>query len=380
MVTILEFSRRRWLGAAVLILVILSLSACLKPNSPSDPADPCDAMPAGLIGSAPSFYGNPVRVDVQGDYAYVVDWQGSLQIFDVSDPCNPVSMGSAQGSDNEFQDVKVMGDYAYVANDADGLAKYDVSDPASPSRVSARSDGMYAVSVDTNERYLFVSYLYTEAPSLAVYDQSTFPSDMTASYDAGPSWPHHWETAVQGDRAYLISYDGPPPIFQVLDISDLPTGPVLLGSLDLPDTLYGAGFGMKVAGDYAYLASMDVDTADGGLVVVNIADGANPYVEGMVTNPNAALPFWKRPGLDVSGDRVYVAGKDGLYGYDVADPANPTQTTFFPYPESFGLMGSGDVAIQGDLAFVTAFYPDGDPAASPGGLAIYRLSPGNNPP
>lgn len=364
-----------------LILGLLLSTASIAANAPADAA--CDTMPPGLIGFAPTLYASPVRLDVQGDYAYLVDWLGNFEIFDISDPCNPTSTGAVQWVGNEFADVKVVGNYAYIANDADGLAKYDVSDPAKPFRIDARSDGTYTVSVDYNEQYLFASHIYTPSPSLVVYDMATFPADPIATYTIGSGLDHNWEVVVEGDRAYIFATDGPAPRFQVLDISNLPDPPVLLGSLDLPPGTYGYGFGLKAAGSYVYLARMDhypYSGSDGGLLVINVSNGANPFVEGMVTVPNAGLSYWKRPGLDVHGDMVYVPGQDGLYGYDVSDPANPMQTTHYPYPASFGPMGSGDVVIRGNLAYVSAFYPDGDPAVNRGGLAIYNLDAANRAP
>jgi hypothetical protein len=375
--------RRRWFGAAVLCVVFLALIVGLRPAFPVNADAACDAMPVGLIGSAPSFYGNAVRVDVQGNYAYVVDWSGNLEIFDNSDPCHPTSMGSAQWYDNEFQDVKVVGDYAYVANDANGLAKYDVSDPSAPTRVSARHDsGGYAVSVDHGGGYLFVSKLYSANPGLLIYDATTFPSGTPVTYSMGSSYPYMWEVDIEGDRAYLFNsgyYTD--PRFQILDISTLPSQPVLLGSINLPTAIYGHGFGLKVTGDHAYLSAPAVDSlsVDGGLVIINIANSSNPFVEGMVTIPNAALNFWKRPGLDVVGDMAYMPGSDGLYGFDVSDPSNPIQTEYYPYPPAFGSVSSGDVAIVGNFAYVSLFPQDSNTGLGHGGLAVYKLRANNAP-
>lgn len=134
------------LSLTAVILGLLLSTASIAANAPADTA--CDPATPGLLGYAHTDYGSPVRLDIQGEYAYLVDWMGNFTIFDISDPCRPSASGAVQWVGNEFQDVKVIGDYAYIANDADGLAKYDVSDPARPSSVSARHDsGGYAVSV-----------------------------------------------------------------------------------------------------------------------------------------------------------------------------------------------------------------------------------------
>lgn len=68
-------------------------------------------------------------LDVAGDYAYIPDqWEGLL-IVDVSDPADPVRIGSCLGNALE---VAVEGDYAYVAGTDDYFRVVDVSDPHHP--------------------------------------------------------------------------------------------------------------------------------------------------------------------------------------------------------------------------------------------------------
>ena len=155
----------------------------------------------------------------------------------------------------------------------------------------------------------------------------------------------------------------------------MPSPPTLLGSVGLPAEIYGQGFGIKVAGGYAYLTSAAVEppNIDGGLVIINVNDDSNPYVEKVVTIPNAGLNFWKRPGPDVVGDMVYVPGGNGLYGFDVSDPSSASQTEYYPYPADFGSVSSGDVVIQGDFAYVSLFPMDANTSFGRGGLAVYKL-------
>ena len=372
---------RRWFSIAVLffavaLLVLLIATLSFTPVVEADPT--CDAMPPGLIGYAPSYFGDPKRLDVQGDYAYLVDWHGSIMVFDISDPCNPLPLGSAQDTAQEFQDVVVIGDYAYVANDANGLAVYDISDPNAPFWVTARKDGGgYANSISYDGgQYAFVSQHYAYGYELVIYDMTTFPTSTPTIYSSGPGWPHAWEIHTVGNRAYHTIADGSGGLrFQILDISGLPAVPVLLGSLDLPASSYGDGFKIDVQGDYAYLTAGYSPQHEGSFVIVNISDETDPYVEGEVFIPNAGIVTWRKPGLDIVGDEVYLMEKDGLYGFDVSDKSNPTQFVNFPFPVSFGETAGGDVVIRDGLAFTAVTYPEPGSSGDHGGIAVYRLKP-----
>ncbi|GAB1260801.1 hypothetical protein [Aurantivibrio plasticivorans] len=55
---------------------------------------------------------------------------GGLQIFETSDPNNPLPL-SFINLPGWFTDVKVSGDYAFVSNE-NGLVSIDISDPSAP--------------------------------------------------------------------------------------------------------------------------------------------------------------------------------------------------------------------------------------------------------
>jgi hypothetical protein len=336
----------------------------------------CDNAPAGLLGYVRSYHGDPVRLAVQGDLAYLVDWSGSLQVFDISNLCDPLPLGYATWTDNEFQDVTVVGDFAYVANDADGLARYDVSDPGAPVRQAARKDGDgYANSLYYDgRRYAFVGQHYSWDTTLAIYDLTTFPDGAPIFYSVGSDLGHLWEVNGQGDRVYVAASGYEDDIrFQILDVSALPAVPEVVATLDLPIAKYGNGYAIEVEGGHAYLTALDEPRHDGGLLVINMADETAPFVEGAIFIRDAGAMPWKRPGLDVAGDLVCMASASGLYGFDVSDPANPEKAFFYHYPESFGSTAGGDVVIRGDLAITAVRRPEPWGDEDHGGLAVYRL-------
>lgn len=115
---------------------------------------------------------------------------------------------------------------------------------------------------------------------------------------------------ASGGRVYGVGDSYLPAIYTlyVFDVDD-PTQPAILGQLDLPDR----GFGMDVQGDLAYIA------CDGaGLQIVDISDPAELQVVGTLATESTAF------GARVDGDILYLATyTGGLLIVDVADPGQP---------------------------------------------------------
>ncbi len=88
--------------------------------------------PLSLTGEAvaPEFNSNFISVDVSGNYAYVVDGNGTFRVYDLTDPTGPVALGTLKLAG--MLDVKVSGNYAYLACGASGMRVIDISDPDAP--------------------------------------------------------------------------------------------------------------------------------------------------------------------------------------------------------------------------------------------------------
>jgi hypothetical protein len=222
----------------------------------------------------------------------VADYNGGLQVIDISDPTNPTIVGSAHtscaGRDiSNTESVYVSGNYAYVADSSPGcLQVIDITDPRDPTIVGAAD---------------------TPQPSSGVY--------------------------VSGGYAYVVAYEG----LLVIDISD-PTNPTIVGSADTP----GYAMGIEVLGNYAYVGNQESGFR---LLVIDITDPTNPSIVGSVDTPGLAQ------GVHVSGNYVYVADSgSGLQAIDVSDPADPTIVGFAGTPDS-----ANDVFVSGEYAYVADY-------------------------
>ena len=170
---------------------------------------------------------NPWPVVVQSNYAYVGNsTSNTLQIFDVSNPASPVSVGSvATGSTPSS--IYVLGRYVYVVNYVSGsgsLQIFDVSNPASPVSVGSVSTGTYSYSVFVQGRYAYV--LNKGNNNLQIFDVSNPSSPSLVSTVTTGSSPE--SVYVAGRYAYVANNGS--NSLQIFDVSN-PVSPVSVGSV-----------------------------------------------------------------------------------------------------------------------------------------------------
>ncbi|MEE9554898.1 MAG: hypothetical protein V3W18_11425 [candidate division Zixibacteria bacterium] len=202
-------------------------------------------------------------VEVSDNYMLVVgERTPGLQIYDVSNPSDPIFLGS-YGENNEsgYYDIDVNGNYVFAAGGEIGLHILDTNDPSSPTLIN-QIDSIFAV-------YTREDYCYTAGPGSKL---------------------------------------------RIFDIAD-PSNPILLGEHEGSPILSGRIIGMIVVDQIAYMPLPSY----GGVKIFNIADPANPTLIGeydsMISNDI---------GFFAADDRVYIPMlNDGLHIIDVSDPANP---------------------------------------------------------
>lgn len=262
-------------------------------------------------------------VDLDGDYAYVADVGEGLQIINMNDPTSPVLVGNYD-TVSGARDVKVSGKYAYLAVSLEGLVIVNITDRSAPTFVASCDppSSLSAEGVDLSGDYAYVA---DEGGGLMVVNIS----DPTAPIYAGryDTSGNAMDVDIVGDLAFIA---GGTSGLQILNISD-PTSPSFLGSYDT-----GNAWGVHIAADYAYVADSS------GLQIVNINDPRNPILLGNFTISATAF------GVQVVGDIAYVGfGSNGIYMLNVSDPTNPSELDHFSIASAIGLKVSGDYAYVG---------------------------------
>jgi hypothetical protein len=97
-------------------------------------------------------------LEAQGNYVYVADMNGGMEIIDVSDPANPYSTGYVFLPDVAWS-VAVDGNYAYTANYIlGGVQTIDISDPTNPFIAGFyQPSGCFGVGITMQGSYTYLA-------------------------------------------------------------------------------------------------------------------------------------------------------------------------------------------------------------------------------
>ncbi|WP_372807996.1 S8 family serine peptidase [Pontiella sp.] len=260
---------------------------------------------------------------VKGGYAYVADGAYGFKVLSLTDPANPVLVGSYSTS-GDAHGVDVEGDYAYVADYENGLYIFDISDPSDP--VLKASLATTALNVDVVGDYAYVAAYDAGFKIASVADRSK-PTWKGAYWVAGLEV---YDVTVSGTKAYL-GVNGAVATFDVTD----PAKPQFrkqhvngndgLGVFFDSGTLYAAVNPFGVVAYNSMLTGID-EYETGGTVedvcfgegLVFVADGANGLVVLDATDPTDIVSFTEYANIDAYGVTLadgyaYVAGGgDGI--------------------------------------------------------------------
>lgn len=122
----------------------------LKILNITDPSNPVE------VGSLNMTYARSVWVE--GNYAYIIDKDAGLMIVDITDKATPVLVGTFATADG--WDAAVSGNYAYIADGDDGLIILDISDKTNPVLESTKGDlkVAYKIWVDQSTVYIVAGW------------------------------------------------------------------------------------------------------------------------------------------------------------------------------------------------------------------------------
>jgi len=279
----------------------------------SDPSQPHQLASLTVAGTA---------LDVQGQYAYLVDGDGNLQIFDVFDPEQPLQLASTQLFSAAPNAIRVAGNYAYVAEGQrrvnsvlrpGRLDVVNISDPRQPSLAGSvlTETNSDALAVDVLGAYAFV---VEGSAGLRVVDVANPAAPSSVGGLSLGAWAQ--AVAASGQRAYVASDGG----LHCIDIS-LPASP---RQLNLVET---SGYAQAVAGSGQQVFLAD---GDGGLKILEVSDPTRPTMAGVYRE--------YAPNVAVKGRVAYVGGL-------ILDVSDPTQIGLL------GLLDAGDVFLAGDYAY-----------------------------
>jgi len=184
-----------------------------------------------LLGSEQNpYYGG--ALDVSWPYVYVVPAVtfegGSLRVYEISDPTNPIMIGILSSGWDWYlpaRDVVVQGSYAYVTGEGEVYLRIvDISNPADPDLVNIVPANGYAHSIVVDDGLAYISR-YTGRMRLETYDLSDPLSPVIVSDFVVPVFSQ--EAKVLEEYLFLLTDSGWPGMF-IFDVSN-PANPQPVG-------------------------------------------------------------------------------------------------------------------------------------------------------
>jgi len=306
-----------------------------------------------------------------GNYVYVVTVADGVQVFDVTDPTNPVNTGNCPLSATNFAwNSAKSGDLIFVPIGNGGLKVVDVSDPSDPHIAGSHSyqatgvwvAGGYAYTAVYNFglRVLDISdlsnitqtgYCQISGSPSRVQVKGNFAYVGNSTTDAGgginvvdvstPSAPQ-LVTTYAGYAGYItvngsvLSYTGMTFPCNILDISD-PASPVFASSYKLP--IFTSD--LEVNGNYAY-------TGNNGFRVFDITDKSHPVQVGYDSTDGAIVRLAGDKAVFI---RESMTANNPVMVMDVSDPAQPGLIGQYMSP-----VMTNDLEVRDHYAFVACWW------------------------
>jgi len=276
------------------------------------------------VGRAPTSL-LATRIVVSGTHAYVAEpggpnyngW-GDIEIFDISDPTNPIlvtSFAGASGSipEGTVRDLAVRGDYVYSLTFSGGLLIWDVSNPAEPFRVQT-----FTIPINS-ERIVLKGDLALISDWLGylVVVDITDPRESALVRTAAIA-DRIEDFSVCGDAAlFTLGFSG----FILTDLAHPATDStsaawqLSFGDPGNPGLFY-ENFD-SAAGHWPYMvvSSMDlnVPTSNGHLRIYDITDTHAPRLIQHISTPlDPAGGFDSNMDMKLIGAVIYACGADGV--------------------------------------------------------------------
>jgi hypothetical protein len=251
--------------------------------------------------------GSSEDIWVDGQRAYVAQYNAGLRILSISNPALPVLLGMADtfGSEPVTHTACARDSFAFVGwTRVPFFRSFDVSDPSRPR--DAGGVDLPGFPEDMVPRDSFV-YL-TELGGMQIVNVAR-PREPLLVGTLGLGSNDAWSLALQDSLAYVTSY--PLAIVSVAD----PTQPRLVASI-----AKGA-FGVAVQDTFVYVAG-------GDLFTYSVAKPAQPYLLDSLHVGDFVSA------VAVAETLLYIGCDRGVRVVNVADPSNPIVVGFasVPYP------------------------------------------------
>ena len=276
-----------------------------------DIVDLLDAGGPTIIGSYDGGFGNALDVVVNDTHAFIAAGIGGLHVVDITDPTNPQVSDTLTFAHSAFG-LTLNGTTLAVAHTFSGVTIVDVSDPTNVSATANFDTPGTAYDVAMAGGNFFVADL---SSGLRVYDNGYA---AIGDFNRNALNAHQITLSGDGQTAFISGVDmGLGGGVWIIDISD-PTNPQLLGAgpyatEDAHEVVLSSDESLAFISDDGGNAPGD----QGGLVVINVTDKANPTLVGRF--PSSSRFY----GVDVASDDTEAYVVDISTGLEIFGPLLP---------------------------------------------------------
>jgi choice-of-anchor B domain-containing protein len=336
-------------------------------------AYPCDGVDFLARIPLEGFSSNPsaandvwgfVDLNDQREYA-IIGLRNGTAVVDVTDPSNPVEVGTIQGLESIWRDIKVyqfrdQGEgrwkaYAYVTTDAAPQGLHIIDLTGLPERISlaatyrgfASAHNIYISNVDyatgvalpdmTPYAYVLGSNLDLGAFRILALSDPVAPVEVT-SPPSGTEYVHDVTSVIITDARASACHPGHNPCEVMVDYNENTVdlwdvtdkaNPLMLSSMPYENSAYTHSGWWSRDKKFVFIQD-ELDEQDIGLNTtvrtVDISDLTRPFVSNVWTGPTRAIDH---NGF-AKGDRYYISNyRRGLTILDIADPNEPREAAFF---------------------------------------------------
>ena len=311
-------------------LVIVDIS------SPASPSKVGQVTLPGLV----------MDIALFGNYAYVADLEGGVQIVDISNPAQPLIRGYYSTPNVAWTEgIAILGGRAYVADAFAGLQIFDLGNPVVPSLLSSTNCGTgQAVRVRASSNGI-LAYVSTGG-TLCIIDVSAPLSPALVGQTVMGNAGGVYAISVVGNYVFGVAiWDG--GVLHMVDVSN-PNAPAD-STPSTGDNGTGGYVAVTAANNYLY-AESSVDSI--GFKVFSIS-GASLTKSGPQINLYSDGIYNK---MIIASNRAYVAA--GVFGVQIVDISNansPASLASFTdgglafSPNSVAISGNSLCAANGDF-------------------------------
>lgn len=289
-----------------------------------DLSDPHNPLELGSTTPFPYFVEDITLVD---ERAYVAVGGAGMRIVDLTDPAHPVEIG-AWDSPGYAEGVQVFQSWAFLADSLDGLRVLNISDPANPQEVAqVYSDHVVNDVILVQQPGQIMAYMAAGGEGVLAADVSQPSSPVESGWSDTSGYAY--ALATSGPRLFVADgWNG----IQVMNITD-PSHLEKVNALALP----GWALDVTVDGSQAYVAC-----GSNGVQVVDLSDLENPALVGSAGGGGLSR------GVAASDSVVLVADiLNGLQVFEASPPSGIVQAGQFTLaPNGF------KVVVDGTYAYV----------------------------